>query len=181
MSDLPLTNGPKDELKKFAATPSGRPSIVLGAKFQRGFIIHPVQILELLHDTQPSLPLPKDAKFEGIGVDDAGVDSKIQFYFSSLIAPSEHCLQMKPEYFFRILKDLADGLIPADAELDGIEISKNWLFIMLRVKSSHWGAAPNDKMLPMVHLRYDFKRLLLVDPAEAVRNELQSQRRIRIQ
>ncbi len=59
-------------LKKSIVSASGRSSILKGAKFQRGFVIRPEQMLELLHDTQPSLPIPKDAKFEGIGLEDAG-------------------------------------------------------------------------------------------------------------
>lgn len=155
---------------------SGRKSILRGAKFTRGFVIRPEQILQLFHDTQPGLPLPADAKFEGIGIEDAGYDSKIQFYFSSIAAPWEHCLELKPEFFFKILVNLADGLIPADSELDGIEISSRFTVIMLRVKSSHWPPAPRNEM-PLYHLRYDIGRLLLVDPAKAIEGD----KRIRIQ
>lgn len=139
-------------------------------------MIRPEQILQLFHDTQPGLPLPVDAKFEGLGIEDAGCDSAIQFYFSSIAAPWEHCLQMNPEFFFKILVDLADGLIPADSELDGIEISPNFTMILLRVKSSHWPAAPRNEM-PLYHLRYDLGRILLVDPAKAMEGD----KRIRIQ
>lgn len=164
-----------EELKKSIATPSGRSSILRGAKYARGFIIRPEQILALIHDTQPGIPLPKDAQFQGIGIEDAGIGSQIQFYFTSVIAPSEHCLALKPTLFFRILVDLACGLLPADSELDGIEVSRRFTMIMLRVKSSHWPSAMGTD-LPLYHLRYEFGRMLLLDPSKAIENE----RRIRI-
>lgn len=166
---------PNGEVKTFDAVTSGRKSIISGAKYIRGFVLRPEQMLSLFHDTQPNLPLPADAHFQGIGFEDAGVDSLIQFFFTSQIAPWEHCFAMKPELFFRILVDLADGLLPLDSELDGIEISKNFTVIMLRVKSSHWPAAPRNEM-PLYHLRYDLGRLTLVDPSKAIEGD----KRIRI-
>lgn len=164
------------ELKKFNATPSGRSSIISGAKkFARGFVVRPEQVLELLHDTQPDLPLPNDAQFRGIGVDDAGINSLVEFYFTSQVSPNTHCLALKPLTFFHMLLNLADGLLPLDSELDGIEVSRNFTVILLRVISSHW-PPPLGKDLPLYHLRYEFGRLLLVDPSKAIENE----RRIRI-
>lgn len=164
------------ELKKFHLTPSGRSSIIRGAKYQRGFIVRPEQILALLHDTQPSLPLPSDAEFKGIGLKDAGADSQVEFYFTSLTAPWEHCFAIKPELLFKMLVDLADGLLPLDSTLDGLEISTRFTVIMLRVTSSHW-PEPITAALPLYHLRYEFGRMLLVDPGQAI----QKDRRIQIQ
>jgi hypothetical protein len=166
---------PNGELKKFSAVTSGRSSIISGAKFTRGFVIRPEQMLSLLHDTHPNLPIPHDAHFQGIGFEDEGVDSLIQFFFTSQTAPWEHCVALKPQLFFGLLVDLADGLLPKDSELDGIEISKNFTVLMLRVKSSHWPPAPTDAM-PLYHLRYDLGRLTLVDPSKAIEGD----RRIRI-
>lgn len=157
-------------LKKSIVSASGRSSILKGAKFQRGFVIRPEQMLELLHDTQPALPIPKDAKFEGIGLEDAGSHSKIEFYFSSAAAPTEHCLALRPDLFFKMLVDLSMGMLPGDSELDGIEISKRFTVILLRVKSSHWPPSPAT-MMPLYHLRYEAGRLLLVDPSKAVEGE----------
>lgn len=166
-----------DELKKFEERLSGRSSLIRNSrkKYDRGFIIRPEQMMDLLHDTHPELPIPKDAKHEGIGIEDAGYDSAIQFFFSSLTAPHEHCLAMKPHVFFTLLKDLSHGLIPLDGELDGIEISPRFTVILLRVKSSHWPPPVTD-LLPLYHLRYEFGKLLLVPPESAIEN----QRRIRI-
>lgn len=163
------------ELKRFDATLSGRPSIIKGAKYQRGFIVYPAQILDLLHETQPGIPLPKDAEFKGIGMEDAGCDSQVQFYFTSVSNPTVHCFALKPERFFAMLVRLADGLLPLDSELDGIEISSRFTVIMLRVKSSHW-PAPLTNEMPLYHLRYEAGRLLLVDPSKMF-----EQRRIQIQ
>jgi len=164
------------ELKKFNAKVSGRSSIVNGAKYSRGFIIRPEQILSLFHDTQPGIPLPKDAEFKGIGIEDAGIDSQIQFFFTSISNPSMHCFSLKPNQFFAMLVQLADGLLPLDSELDGIEVSSKFTMIMLRVNSSHW-PAPMSKQIPLYHLRYDLGRLVLVDPIKI----LEGERRIRIQ
>ncbi len=158
------------ELKRFTRKTSGRSSIFkAGKKFARGFIIRPEQILSLLHDTQPGIPLPKDTEFKGIGVDDAGVDSKIQFYFTSVAAPDMTCFELKPQQFFRMLVELADGLLPMDSELEGIEVSSNFTMILLRIQSSHW-PAPLTKDLPLYHLRYELGRLVLVDPSKAIEN-----------
>lgn len=166
----------QEGIKKFDLNPSGRSSITKGAKYKRGFIVRPEQILQLFHDIYPQFPIPKDAKYEGLGIEDAGCDSKIQFYFTSQIAPWEHCFELKPELFFKMLRDISDGLIPLDSELDGIEISRNFTIILLRVASSHWPPALGSD-LPMYNLRYDLGRLLLLDPGTAIERE----RRIRIQ
>lgn len=171
-----MENGPNGETKNFSAKRSGRPSIIAGAQYSRGFIVRPEQVLQLFHDTQPGIPLPGDAEFKGLGLDDAGVDSKIEFYFESKANPHEHCFALKPELFFKIMVDLASGLLPLDSELDGIEISSRFTVILLRVKSSHW-PAPLTHQMPLYHLRYEFGRMLLVDPSKAIENE----RRIRIQ
>jgi hypothetical protein len=164
------------ELKKFNAKVSGRSSIVNGAKYGRGFIIRPEQVLALFHDTQPGIPLPKDAEFKGIGIEDSGMDSQIQFFFTSVSNPSMHCFAMKPAQFFAMLVQLADGLLPLDSELDGVEVSSRFTMIMLRVKSAHW-PAPIGNTMPLYHLRYDLGRLVLVDPIKI----LDGERRIRIQ
>ena len=173
-----MENGSKSngELKQSDVKASGRSSILNGAKYSRGFIIRPEQILDLFHETQPGIPLPKDTVFKGIGLNDAGVDSEIQFYFSSVISSHTHCFAMNPHMFFRILVNIADGLLPMDSELDGVEISSRFTVILLRVKSSHW-PAPLTKDMPLYHLRYEFGRLLLVDPSKAIEQE----RRIQIQ
>lgn len=167
-----------EELKKSSTTPSGRSSILKGAKYARGFIIRPEQMLELLHDTQPALPLPRDAIFQGLGIDDGGVDSRIQFFFTSLSAPHEHCLSLRPELFFRMLVELSSGLLPLDSHLDGIEISPRFTVILLRVKSSHWPVPRvEDGNMPIYHLRYEYGKILLVDPSKAIEQE----KRIQIQ
>lgn len=169
--------GENGELKQFNAKPSGRSSIISGSKkYCRGFVIRPEQILALFHDTQPGIPLPKDANFQGIGVDDSGIDSQIQFFFTSASNPSMHCFALKPTQFFAMLVQLGDGLLPLDSELDGIEVSSRFTMIMLRVQSSHW-PAPIGKELPLYHLRYDLGRLVLVDPSKM----LEGEKRIRIQ
>jgi len=171
-----MENGQNGEAKQFSASRSGRSSIISGAKYQRGFIIRPEQMLALFHDTQTGIPLPNDAEFKGLGLDDAGVDSKIEFYFKSATNPHEHCFALNPHLFFKILVDLACGLLPLDSELDGIEISPRFTVILLRVQSSHW-PAPLTNQMPLYHLRYEAGRMLLVDPSKAIEQE----RRIRIQ
>lgn len=165
-----------ENVKHYKLESSGRKSILHGSKFARGFIIRPEQILSLFHDTLPNLPIPVDAEHCGIGIEDAGCDSFIQFYYTSKLNPHEHCFKIKPELFLRFLIDLAHGLIPTDAELDGIEVSHKFTVLLLRLKSSHWPAY-ESKNLPLVHLRYDLGQLVLCDPASAIEGE----RRIRVQ
>lgn len=165
-------------LKKYDLKASGRSSIFRGAKYQRGFVINPAQIIELLHDTHPELPIPKDAEHRGIGVQGDGGDSRIEFYYKSLLAPNQVCLSLRPDLFFKMLAELSEGMMPTDAELDGIEISPKWTYIMLRVSSSHWPATPSDSTLPMAHLRYEGGILQLVDMTSVF---TQNDKRIRIQ
>lgn len=178
LDDIEKT-GPKNyEAKKFSLTPSGRRSIVRGAKYQRGLTFDPREILCLFHDTHPELPIPKDAQHKGLGVHDSGSNSVIEFYFTSELAPSEFCFAMKPELFFKLIKDLAEGMIPTDAELDGIELSPRWVYVMLRISSSHWPVVPSGSNLPMAHLRYDFGQLRLVDMSQVLKPK---ETKIRIQ
>lgn len=173
---LPLTSMPENQLKKFDLTPSKRPSILHGAKYVRGFVIRPEQMISLFHDTMPSLPIPKDAEHCGIGIEDSAEDSELLFYYTSKIAFDQHCFAINPNLFLRTLVNLADGLLPADSELDGIEVSRNFTVIMLRVKSAHWPETKGQSV-PLYHLRYEEKELYLVHPAEI----LKEAKRIRVQ
>ena len=163
------------ELKRSNVKPSGRSSIIKGAKYQRGFIIRPEQMLALLHDTQPSIPIPRDAEFKGLGLQDEGSSSTIEFYYTSKYSPTQCCLALKPDLFFHMLVDLSMGMLPMDSELDGIEVSQRFTVILLRVKSSHWPPTMTTT-LPLYHLGYEAGRMLLVDPSKAIETE----RRIRI-
>lgn len=165
-----------ESVKQYNFESSGRKSILEGSKYARGFIIRPEQILGLFHDALPNLPIPKDAEHCGIGIEDSGSASFIQFYYTSQLNPREHCFKMKPELFLQYMVDLSEGLLPTDSELDGIEVSQRFTVLLLRVKSSHWPPYP-DKKLPMVHLRYDLGQLYLCDPSRAI----ESEKRIRIQ
>jgi len=164
------------ELKQFAGKASGRSSIIEGANFQRGLVIVPEQILELLQDTQKGLAIPGDAQYRGIDMRSDGVDSYIQFHFHSLSSPLTFCCELKPELFFKMMKALCDGLIPNDAELNGIEMSAKWTHMLMRITSSHWPDAVQDAM-PLYHLRYFAKKIELTHPSELMRET----RRIRIQ
>jgi len=166
-----------DEIKKFRLTPSGRRSALFGAKHARGFVIRPEQILSLFHDTMAQLPIPKDAEFCGVGFVDSGIDSMIQFYYTSISNPREHCFQLKPSLFMKYLIELGNGLLPTDAEIDGIEVSQKFTVLLMRVLSDRWPAVPKDDLLPMVHLRYDLGQLVLCDVSKAIEGE----KRIRIQ
>lgn len=166
-----------DDIKKFRLTPSGRKSALFGAKHSRGFIIRPEQILALFHDTMETLPIPKDAEFCGVGIDDAGINSMLKFYYTSLLNPHEHCFQLKPDLFLKYLVELGQGLLPTDSQLDGIEVSQKFTVLLLRVSSERWPPAVKDDLLPLVHLRYDLGQLVLCDASKAIEGE----RRIRIQ
>ena len=172
--------GENGELKQFDAKPSGRRSIIEGAKFTRGVVIVPQQILELFHDVFPALPIPSDAhkRFTGIELKDEGANSAIGFHFKSLIAPEVHCFSLEPNKFLKTLVELADGLLPLDCELDGFELANIWTYVMIRVKSSHWPPTIQDNLLPLVNIRYDLKRLIVDHSCKTLEEEM---KRIRIQ
>lgn len=149
---------------------TGRKSVLHGIKHGAGFVIRPDQMLQLLHDTRPNLPIPRDAQFKGIGIKDEGSNSLIQFYYLSACNPLDHCLELSPHSFLRILVELADGLLPRDSELDGIEVSDKFTVLLLRVKSDHFPPHPGNQ-LPMFHLRYEWGQILLVDPSQAIASE----------
>ena len=154
--------------------PSGRASLSMGARHLFGLTVRPEQMLEFFHDVIPSAPIPFDANFEMLGFEDKGADSQIEFYFtSSVVRPA--CYVMKVQEFFSLLKEHSEGLIPRDADLDGIEVSTNFTIIMLRVKSDHFPPHPGDK-LPIAHIRYEAGELALINPSEAILKD----RRIRI-
>src|SRR2546430_2089508 len=117
--------------------PSGDKPIAAGAKHSFGLVIKPDQMLELIHDFIPNAPVPFDAKHIGLGIED-GSDSKIRFYFESVLNPLENCLEMDPNHFLQTLKRCADGLLPADSELEGIEVSNHFTVILLRIRSDHF-------------------------------------------
>lgn len=157
-----------------AIVQSGRAPLSMGARHLFGLTIRPEQMLEFFYAVIPTAPIPYDAKFEMLGFDDKGADSDIEFYFtSSVVRPA--CYHMKVEEFFSLLKKHGEGIIPSDAELDGIEVSERFTVIMLRVKSDRFPPHLGDK-LPIAHLRYEAGELALLNPWEAIFKD----RRIRI-
>lgn len=151
-------------------TPSGRPSMAKGAAHAFGLTIRPEQMLEFFHDVLLSAPIPFDAMFEMLELDDKGADSEIAFYFTSTINPLENCVCFNVQHFFRLLKTHADGLIPLDAELDGIEASELFTVILLRIKSDHFPPHAGNE-LPLAHLRYEAGQLSLVNTFEAIKKD----------
>lgn len=146
-----------------------------GVRHAFGLTLRPEQMLEFFHDILPTAPIPFDAMFEMLELDDKGADSEIGFFYTSLINPLENYVGMKVQYFFSTLKQHADGLIPLDAELDGIEVSGLFTVILLRVKSDKFPPhAGND--MPIAHLRYEAGQLQLLNVFESVAKD----RRIQI-
>lgn len=154
---------------------SGRAPISLGVRHAFGLTVRPEQMLEFFHDVMPNAPIPFDAQFEMLEFEDKGLDSEIGFYFTSIVNPLENVVRMGVHHFFGLLKKHTDGIIPTDAELDGIEVSTSFTVIMLRVKSDHFPPHAGDR-LPLAHLRYEAGELVLVNVFEAIRKE----RRIQI-
>ena len=127
--------------------------MALGAAHAFGLTLRPEQMLEL---------------------DDKGADSEIGFYFTSSVERPA-CFQMKVQEFFSLLKTHGEGLIPQDAELDGIEASNRFTVIMLRIKSDHFPPHAGNE-LPLAHLRYEAGELQLLNVFESVAKD----RRIKI-
>jgi hypothetical protein len=146
-----------------------------GVRHAFGLTLRPEQMLELFHDVLRTAPIPFDAMFEMLELDDNGADSKIGFFYTSVINPLENYVGMKVQDFFSLLKQHADGLIPLDAELDGIEVSSLFTVILLRVKSNHFPSHAGNEM-PVAHLRYESGQLQLINVFESVAKD----RRIQI-
>jgi hypothetical protein len=153
--------------RKTTLQASGRKTLFDGVKYAMGLVIRPEQMLELLHDAEKTCPIPFDAIVQGIGINDNGADSRIQFFYTSLISPLNNVIELNPHHFLEILKRVSEGLIPLDAELDGIEVSPIFTVLMLRIKSSRIPPTkgPNP---PIAHLRYEAGQLQLVSPAYAI-------------
>lgn len=153
---------------------SGRKSAVSGAAHTVGLTIAPQQVLELLHDTQPNSPIPKDAILTGVGFFDEGENSRICFYFDSIIAPMAQEVGLNPHYFLKLLVGLSEGMLPLDSELRGIELSDRFNLMLLVVRSDKFPTGINQ--LPIASIRYIAGELILYHPSEALKNE----KRIRI-
>ena len=149
---------------------SGRAPLAQGGRHVAGLTVRPEEMLDLLYDTQPYAPMPFDARFIGIGIEDKGAESLIRFFYESLINPHENCVALNPHYFLTLLKQLADGMIPWDAELDGIEVSDKFTIILLRLKSDKFPPHAGDA-LPLIHLRYEGGQLALISPLEAIKKD----------
>lgn len=148
--------------------------MALGAVHAFGLTLRPEQMLEFFHDVLPAVPVPFDAHFEMLELDDKGADSEIGFYFTSTVERPA-CFQMNVQEFFSLLKMHSEGLIPQDAELDGIEASNRFTVIMLRIKSDHFPPHQGNE-LPLAHLRYEAGQLQLLNVFESVAKD----RRIKI-
>lgn len=156
---------------------TGRKSVVRGMKYVRGFVVRPEQMIQLLRDIRPDAPIPPDAQVIGLGIEEKGRESRIRLYYHSLVNPLENCLEMHPHTLFQHLKGVAEGIIPADGELDGIEISTRFTVLMLRVKSEHFPPWVGDAM-PVMQLRYEWGTLFLFDPASII--EERREQRIKV-
>ena len=154
---------------------SGRAPLAKGGLHVAGLTVRPEEMLDLLHDTQPGAPIPFDAQFIGIGIEDKGADSRIRFFYESVVNPLENCVELNPHHFLTLLKQQADGMIPLDAELDGIEVSNKFTIILLRLKSDKFPPHVGNA-LPLIHLRYEGGQLALLSPLEAIKKD----RRIQI-
>lgn len=153
---------------------SGRRSALQGAAHTVGLTIKPEQIIQLLHDTQPHSPIPFDAILCAVGIEDAGSNSRIQFYFNSLISPMSTNVDIDPHYLLQILIKLSNGMLPSDSELRGIEISDKFNLMLLVVKSDKFPTG--IKGLPIASLRYVAGELILYHPS----GSLEGEKRIRI-
>lgn len=153
---------------------SGKRSALTGASHCIGLTIKPEQILELLHDTQPTSPIPFDAILCAIGVKDEGSNSRIEFYFNSLASPMSTNIDIDPHHLLQILMNIGEGLLPRDVVLRGIEISDRFNLMLMVVESDKFPSGVAQ--LPLAHVRYVAGELILYHPAESLKGE----KRIRI-
>jgi len=141
-----------------------------GAAHAFGLTIRPEQMLEFFHDVLLSAPIPFDATFDMLEIDEKGAESEIAFYFTSMVNPLENCVRFNVQHFFNLLKIHADGIIPLDGELDGIEVSERFTVILLRIKSDNFTKHTGNE-LPLAHLRYEAGQLSLLNTFEAIKKD----------
>ena len=146
---------------------SGRTSALFGARHTVGLTVNPTEILAFLHDVVKDAPVPYDAVLRAIGIEDKGADSWIQLYFESVANPLENCLNIKPHHLIHLFMQHAEGMIPLDAELVGIEISDRFNLLLFVLKSDKFPAPQKDR-LPIASLRYQAGVLKLYPPNQAM-------------
>ena len=141
---------------------------------RRGLVISPDEIFELLRDTYTNIPIPGDAQFQALQIDDA--NRRINFYYSTntpdklLVAkesdnyfnPLGHCVTFLPQTLVNILKYWFDGKVPSDAEFKAFHVHKLFNFLCLEVASDKFPDSMSAT-LPMLHLRYEGGRLMSLD------------------
>lgn len=153
----------------------------------RGLTIDPLGVFELLRDTYKNIPIPPDAKFEGIAIEKKGPASFIAFYYSTGYAnkaiivkptdvnfdPMSHCFILKPQLLVDILKYYCDGRVPKDAE--AVSFSLNPMFNLIRIDIySDKFKDSNATAIPLIHLRYEAAQLFTSDEIGESRNILTS-------
>lgn len=142
----------------------------------RGLTIDPWGVFELLRDTYKNIPIPPDAKFEGISIEKKGPASYIAFYYSTdlsnkaiIVKPTDvnlnpmgHCFILKPQLLVDILKYYCDGRIPKDAEAKAFSINQRFNLIRIDIYSDKFKVS-DAAAIPLIHLRYEAEQLFSSD------------------
>lgn len=134
----------------------------------RGIILRPEQMLDLIRDTYQGAPIPMDAQLFALGIE--ARENLLQLYFSSASNPLVRCIQLRPTGLLEILKAKSEGMIPSDAELKGISIHQHFTVLRMEVASDKFAASETPSM-PMIQMRYELGKLLVLDQSQAEQKE----------
>ena len=147
---------------------SGKKSALFGARHQVGLTINASEILSFLHDCVKDSPVPYDANFLAIRIEEHGAESQMELYFESKANPLQNCICIKPMHLIHLFIKHSQGMIPADAEIVGIEVSTVWQSLLLFVLKSDKFPQATSNALPIASIRYQAGTLHLYPPKEAL-------------
>jgi hypothetical protein len=115
----------------------------------------------LVRDVYSNAPIPVDAQFIGIGVEDA--DNLFQFYFASEMGGNQvHCINIRPQLMLDIIKGECGNKLPSDTELIGISVHEAFTFLRLDVKSNKFEPSDSGQM-PLIQVRYEGGTFMVLD------------------
>lgn len=117
-----------------------------------GLIVRPEQLIEAVRLAWDNIPIPKDAQFKAIHIED-GPDTHIGIYYQSWDDPLSHYFRIKPQTLLKILAYWMDGAIPPDAEIKAINVHP--FITILRFDLASDKFKQDGKVFPLLQFRME--------------------------
>lgn len=121
-------------------------------RYTAGLIIRPEQLVEAVRRAWDNVPIPADAQFKGIRIED-GTDAHVEIFYQSFADPLSHCFRVKPDILLRVLAYWMDGAIPPDAELKAINVHPFITVLRLDIQSDKF--KQDGKEMPLMQFRLE--------------------------